>query len=148
MNFIDADEDLAEQLIAEWGDWARKEIQLQNGFTIVAKIENRNAGFLSVRWEHLPQPVEQTLVGSLCDIEVKPEYRQNGIATKLVAIAEERGLSRGAYQLQGWSRQDRTEAVLLWRALGFTLWPVTHSMWGPELFGFFFAKRLISKPVL
>ena len=124
VRILDADESLAEKIISEWGNWAREEINLSNGFTIVAKVEETLAGFLSVRWGQLPEPVETTEVGMLCDIEVKPEYRRQGIATKLVSIAEERGEQRGVYQLQGWSRQDRTEAVQFWRASGFTLWPV------------------------
>ncbi len=30
----------------------------------------------------------------------------------------------------------------MWKALGFALCPVTHTMWGPEITGYFVAKRI------
>ena len=49
---------------------------------------------------------------------------------------------QGACQLRAWSTNDKVEAIPMWKALGFTLCPVTHAMWGPQVTGYFAALRL------
>ena len=79
---------------------------------------------------------------SITDIDVLDDYRRRGIARRLVELAADRARQDGAYQLSAWSTDDKVEAIPMWRALGFGLSRVTHSMWDEEVTGYFAIRTL------
>ena len=60
-----------------------------------------------------------------------------GIATRMIAMCVEPARARGAHQLRGWSSEDKTEAIPMWRALGFGLCPATTYPRGIEVRGYY-----------
>jgi len=130
------------ELSAHYGDWVEQETSTDHGFVIAAYVSETPVGFISVITEHLPAPLEQVVVGGIGAIEVMARYRRSGIGSTLVRRAENRCRAEGLYQLQGWSTEDKRAAIMMWKSMGYTLLPVTHSMWGREITGFFFAKIL------
>ena len=57
-------------------------------------------------------------------------------------MAVERARARGVYQLRAWSSEDKTEAIPMWKALGFGLCPATTYPGGREIEGYFVTKVL------
>ena len=49
------------------------------------------------------------------------EYRRSGIASELVAYSEEWAKKAGLLQIRAWSGNEKTEAVSMWRNLGYGL---------------------------
>jgi GNAT superfamily N-acetyltransferase len=121
-------------------------MHLEDGFSIVAFHREKPVGLVSVRWQTLPSPLPPTCEGYIDIIEVVEAYRRKGIARKLIELSLARAKAHGAAQLRAWSTDDKTEAIPMWKALGVALCPTTHSMWGPEISGYFVAKRLDSPP--
>ncbi len=116
--------------------------QAKDGFGIAAMADGRPVGFVGLSWRQLPEPVPNTLECFVDIIEVGAAYRRQGIAQKLLEIAEERARERGAYQMRAWSSEDKTEAIPMWRALGFGLSPAVERYPGEEVRGFFVSKVL------
>ena len=145
MEFVIADQHLKEKIVDEWKTYmpsVGKYIKLENGFTIVAMQGLKPVGLVAVSYGKLNSSLPPTIEAHIDDIEVLEEYRQNGIGRKLVELVEKQATRDGAYQLRSWSTNDKKEAIPMWKALGFGLCPVTHSMWGPEITGYFVAKTL------
>ena len=142
VTYKDDGEQIIEDLLAHYGDWVEQETSPEHGFIVAAYVSGTPVGFISVISEHLPPPLEHVTVGGIGAIEVMARYRRNGIGATLVRRAEDRCRSEGMYQLQGWSTKDKHAAIMMWKSMAYTLWPVTHSMWGREITGFFFAKVL------
>ena len=99
-------------------------------------------GLVSVRWSELPPPLPPAREGYVDIIEVVPEYRRKGIARKMIEISMRKCKGEGACKVRAWRTDDKAEAIPMWKALGFALCPTTHSMWGPEITGYFVAKRI------
>jgi GNAT superfamily N-acetyltransferase len=142
VRFVDADPALRERLGKEWGACAARHMHLEDGFSLVAFHGEKPVGLVSVRWQTLPQPLPPSCEGYIDIIEVVEAYRRKGLARKMVQLSLERAKDGGAVQLRAWSTDDKTEAIPMWKALGFALCPATHSMWGPQVTGYFVAKRL------
>lgn len=114
----------------------------EDGFSIVAFHGEKPVGLVSLRWQTLPPPLPPTCEGYIDIIEVVEGCRRKGIARKLIELSLERAKAHGVAQLRAWSTDDKTKAAAMWKALGFALCPATHSMWGPQVTGYFVAKRL------
>lgn len=145
LTYAEADEALKDQVVEQWKDYfpsVGKYIVLEGGFTTVAMMGQEAIGLVSVKWRKLPPPLSPAMEGYIYDIEVLEAYRRRGIATQLVEEAMMKAAAEGACQLRAWSSEDKAEAIPMWKALGFALCPTTHAMWGPEITGYFVAKRV------
>lgn len=125
ITYVDADEPLREQIGREWGEVAVRHVHLGDGFTLIALAGEEPVGLIAIAWRELPPPLPHTVEAYIDIIEVRPTFRRRGIATRLVEMVAARARSQGAYQLRAWSSDDKTEAIPLWRALGFGLCPAT-----------------------
>lgn len=140
IRFVDIDGPLRERLKAERPFWARH-MQTGDGFTLAALDGEKLAGVISVEWCDLPPPLPPMREGYVNIIEVVEKYRRKGIALRLVELALAKAKTEGAAQLRAWSTNEKVEAIAMWKALGFSLCPVTHSMWKTEVTGYFVARR-------
>jgi len=122
--------------------WVRY-LCLEGGFSIIAFSGEAPVGLISVKWQDLPPPLPLTREGYINIIEVTEKCRRKGIGRKLVELALAKAKTERVVQVRAWSTNDKLEAIPMWKALGFTLCPVTHSMWkNTEVTGYFVAKRL------
>lgn len=142
IDYVDADEAWKERIAGEWGEKPARHMHINGGFSLLALHEGKPVGLISVIWKKLARPLEDTLEGYIDIIEVRPGFRRRGIARRMIELAAGRARERKAYQLRAWSTEDKTEALPMWRALGFALNPVTHQMWGPQLSGYFAVRTL------
>jgi len=142
VEYVQADTALRERVAREWGELQARHMHVDDGFTIVAIAGDRLAGLLAVEWRELPHPFAGVREAFIDIIEVRPEFRRRGIATRMIGMAAWRAKSAGACQLRAWSSGDKTEAIALWHALGFGLAPAVVHPRGQEVKGFFVTKTL------
>ena len=145
IDFVMADHRLVETIIRQWHSYMPsidQYIVLEGGFTLVAMHGDTPVELVAVSYAQLPAPLDSTVEASINDIDVLDDYRRRGIARRLIELAAERARQDGACQLSAWSTDDKIEAIPMWKALGFGLCPVTHSMWGEEITGYF-ATRIL-----
>lgn len=142
IQYVDVDESLQKQISRQWGEWAARYVHLEDGFSIVAMHRQEPVGLISVHWQDLPSPLINTGEGYIAIIEVIEAFRRRGIAKKLIDLSFERARQQGVYQLRAWSSEDRTEAIPMWKALGFGLCPATIYPGGQEVKGYFVTQVL------
>lgn len=123
--FVDADEAFRERIGREWGQVAARHMHTSDGFSIAGLAGDELVGLLAVVWRDLPPPLSPAFEAYIDIIEVHREYRRQGIASQMVRMAVARARAPGAYQVRAWSSDDKTEAIPMWRALGFGLCPAT-----------------------
>jgi GNAT superfamily N-acetyltransferase len=140
--YTDADEILRERIAREWGEMQARHIHLGDGFALVALAGDQLAGMISIAWKTLPPPLPETAEAFIDIIEVAPGFRRSGIASRLVELSSERAKTHEAYQVRAWSSEDKTEAIPLWKYLGFGMCPATTFPRGQEVKGYFVAKVL------
>ena len=90
----------------------------------------------------MPIPLVESFDWYIDILEVHEEYRRKGIATHLINIVCERAKQSGVYQIRAWSSEDKIEAILMWKALGFGLCPAITYPQGKEVKGYFVVKVL------
>lgn len=137
-----ADAATVEWAAREWSTVVSKHMCIDNGFTIVVCVKSTPIGVIAIKWCELPAPLSGTRDAYIDIIEVRPQYRRLGIARELIMRAAERAVSEGAYQLRGWSSEDKKEAIPMWKALGFALCPTTIYPRGQDVKGYYFARVL------
>lgn len=142
IEYVDADDAWRQLIAGDWGEKAARHMHIDDGFSILALHGAKPVGLISIVWKQLVPPLADTPEAYVDIIEVRPGYRRRGIARQMIALAAQRARERSAYQLRAWSTEDKTEALPMWRALGFALNPVTHRMWGPEVSGYFAVRTL------
>lgn len=142
IQYVWADETLKRQIATEWTEVTARHMHLEDGFTIVATRNKRPIGLISIRWQRLPSPLAETHEGYIDIIEVREGFRRQGIATHLIGKAIEQARGHSAYQLRAWSSADKTEAIPMWKALGFGLCPATTYPQGQEVRGYFVTRIL------
>ena len=142
IQYIEADERLKAVIAAQWSEQAARHMRLTDGFSLLAVEQETPVGLISVQWRNLPIPLAETCEAFIDIIEVHKDFRRQGIATRLLELATERAKARGAFQLRAWSSEDKTEAIPMWKALGFGLCPATIVPRGQEVNGFFVALVL------
>lgn len=140
--YVDADEPLKARIAHEWGDLAARHMHLSDGFSLVALTAEQPVGLIGISYRCLPAPLVGTYEGYIDIIEVHPDYRRQGIATQLIAMVIERLRTQRLYQVRAWSSEDKTAAIHLWQALGFTLCPAMTFPQGQQVQGYFVAKLL------
>ncbi len=142
LHIINADETLQERIASEWGEMQARHMHIADGFALVAFAQDRLAGLISICWKVLPTPLPVTREAFVDIIEVHPNCRRQGIAARLVELSIERAKNSSAYQIRAWSSEDKTEAILLWKRLGFSLCPAVIYSRGQEIRGYFAARTL------
>ena len=145
IQFVDVDEALKSRVAEEWGEKAARHMHLEDGFSILAMQGNDLVGLVSLYWKTLPTPLPETCEGYIDILEVHKFFRRKGIATQLIDMSLERAKEKGAYQVRSWSSLDKTEAIPMWKALGFGLCPATTYSRGQEVKGYFVTKPLFSE---
>lgn len=142
VHYIEADEGLQQRLAREWGDVAARHMHLVNGFSIVALYQGLPIGLIAVYWRALPPPLSETYEGYIDIIEVREGFRRQGIARKMIDLSLEQAKKQRVYQVRAWSSDDKTEAISMWKALGFALCPATVYPKGDAVKGYFAINRL------
>lgn len=140
--FSDIDELTLAMIEADFGKTKAGYLRVDGGSSIAAVLGGWPVGFIGLSWRHLPEPLPGILECFVDIIEVGAAHRRQGIARKLLEAAEERARKCGAYQIRAWSSRDKTEAIPMWRALGFGLSPAVIYPGGEEVHGFFASKVL------
>lgn len=142
VRYVEADQTLRARIASEWGQKAAAHVHLSDGFGIVALAGDALAGLISVYWQELPSPLSSTREAYIDIIEVAPAFRRQGIARRLILLAEERARQEGVPQMRAWSSEDKREALQMWRSLGWGLCPAATCPGGREVRGFFVTRRL------
>lgn len=142
IEYREADERIKCQIEKEWGEKAAKHMHLTDGFSIVALHNDTLAGLISVYRKSLPPPLQEASDWYIDILEVHREYRRRGIATQLIEMVAKRAKAKGVYQIRSWSSEDKSEAIPMWKALGFGLCPAVTYPQGREIKGYFVAKVL------
>jgi GNAT superfamily N-acetyltransferase len=137
LRYVDAGEPMRERIDREWGEIYARHMHTSDGFSIVALDGDEPVGLIAIVWRELPPPLPATSEAFVDIIEVRPTHRRRGIASELVGRALTRARQHGAYQLRAWSSDDKTEAIPLWRKLGFGLCPTTTYPGGQAVRGYF-----------
>lgn len=142
VTYLDATEPILALIASDFGERTASYLQGEDGFAVAAMANSRPVGFIGLSWRQLPQPLPGILECFIDIIEVGAAHQRRGIARKLLDITEDRARERGAYQIRAWSSEDKTEAIPMWRALGFGLAPAVIYPGGQEVRGFFVTKVL------
>jgi len=138
IQYLEADRELIARLGERWGPWAAEHCTAENGFTIVAVASGEPVGFIGAWMKPLPPSQE----GFINVIEVAPEFRRRGVARRMIELCEARAGQLGACPLRAWSSEDKTEAIPMWKALGFGLCPAEEEFKGQKVRGYYAAKWL------
>jgi GNAT superfamily N-acetyltransferase len=125
-----------------WGAMVSGHLHFQGGITISAVSRNAHAGLLTAYTRTLPAPLQVALETYIDLLEVEPEFRGRGVATRLIQMALAHAKSLGHYQIRAWSSEDKTETIPTWARLGFGFHPSSNSPQGKEVRGFFVTKTL------
>ena len=144
IRFADANDELKDRVMREWGEKMARHMHIDDGFSMVALQEECLVGLISVYWKLLPPPLHEFLEGYIDIIEVHKDFRRQGIAKQLVRLSVELAKEKDAYQLRAWSSLDKTEAIQMWKDLRFGLCPATTYPHGQEVLGYFVTK-LVNK---
>ena len=142
ITYLDADEKIKYRVGKEWGEKAARHMHLVDGFSIAALYDEILVGLISVYWKKLPSPLLETFDWYIDILEVHKDFQRRGIGAHLIKIASERAKGAGIYQIRSWSSEDKKEAILMWKALGFGLCPAVTYPQGEEVKGYFVAKVL------
>ena len=142
VEYVAGDEAWRERIGREWSEMAARHMHVDDGFSIVATSGGAPVRLIAVVWRDLPPPLPATVEAFIDIIEVRPAFRRRGIAARLVQMAVARSGEHSAYQLRAWSSADKTEAIPMWRALGFGLCPATVYPRGEQVDGYFVALVL------
>ena len=142
IRYVDCDADLKRQVGEVMGEVAERHIRLTDGFAFVAMDGETPVGLIAVYRRGLPPPLLETYEGFINIIEVAEAFRRRGIGRRLVEMSIERCRARGLHQIRAWSSEDKTEAIPMWKTIGFTLCPATGRPRGLEVKGYFVAHQL------
>jgi ribosomal protein S18 acetylase RimI-like enzyme len=142
IDYFEASNDWRDRVREEWGEKAARHMHIDDGFTIIAVHQNKLAGMISVYWHMIPKPLAESREGFIDIIEVGYQYRRRGIASQLIHRAAAQASGNGAYQIRAWSSEDKLEAILMWRTLGFSLAPAVVLHGDLKIRGFYAAKVL------
>lgn len=147
MQYIDADEAWRQKIADDWGATAAQHMHIADGYSILALSDSIPVGLIALYWRSLPPPLVDTYEAYIDIIEVRPEFRRQGIATQLIELSLEKARTRHAYQVRAWSSTDKTAAIPMWQALGFGLCPATTYPNGQAVNGYFATRVLQTYPL-
>ncbi len=114
-----------------------------DAYSVVATLDDKIIGFISTYKKHLTAPLSDDLEAYINVIEVHTDYRNLGIATKLVQMTEHYFKAQGVKQIRAWSSVDKYEAIHLWDKLKYTMSPttITFKEGNIDVEGYFVTKR-------
>jgi ribosomal protein S18 acetylase RimI-like enzyme len=142
IDYIEADEAWRLRIAQDWDETAARHMHLVDGFSILALSDGLPVGLISVYWKRLPPHLEPEVDAYIDILEVHRDFRRQGIARRLIACAMDRARAEGMTQIRAWSSEDKTEAIHLWKKLGFGLCPAVTYSNGQSVKGFFVVKPL------
>lgn len=142
IEYIYADESWRSWIAIDFGEIAARHMHFADGVSILALYEEKPVGLLSTYLRKLAHPLSETYEAYIDIVEVLAAFRRKGIAKKMVELAIDHAVKAGAYQMRGWSSQDKTEAIQMWKALGFGLCPATVYPKGQQVNGYFVTRVL------
>ncbi len=90
---------------------------------ILAKVDDEAVGFALVRV--VPSVLYSTPHAELTELYVMDEYRQRGIASDLIAFAEQVAAQKGARSILVQTGDDNTPALSLYRKHGYEEYDLT-----------------------
>ena len=114
-----------------------------NAYSLVATLEDEVIGFISTYKRQLTTPLNDHVEAYINVIEVHTDYRNQGIATKLVQMTERYFKAQNVKQIRAWSSVDKYEAIHLWDKLKYTMSPttITYKEGNIDVEGYFVTKR-------
>ncbi|MCL2301139.1 MAG: GNAT family N-acetyltransferase [Firmicutes bacterium] len=125
-------------LAAAFGEWILHTDVMhfdQDSHTVGAFEGDTPVGFISV----YPKKRFGGMEAYIDVIEVAESRRRQGVARTMLAMSADWARARGCRRLRAWSTADKTEAIAMWRALGYRLRPVYARK---RLTGYYVTKRL------
>ena len=145
LHIVDCTEKHKNMIKEQYSEKHSNHIMLDSSsYSLVAVIDDKIVGFASTYIKHFPAPLEELSEGYINIIEVHEKYRKQDIATKLVEKTERYFKQTKVIQIRGWSSDDKLEAILLWKKLGYSLSPTT--IWIKDkkvsVTGYHFVKKL------
>lgn len=147
MEFILVNESLKQEWMtySNWSKQVNEEvIHISDGISIIAKVNNELCGIISVYTKSLLPPLQNTIEAYIDNIEIRTEYRHQGVATKLIheIITKIKQDLPNVYQIRAWSSNDKVAMINLWKKLQFTLNPVTIYPNNQTVHGYYVSKVL------
>ena len=142
IRFVECDAELQRCVGEVMGPVAERHIRLDDGFAFVALDSETPIGLIAVYRRRLPDPLPGTYEGFINIIEVAEAYRRQCIGKRLVEMSVERCRAQGLYQIRAWSSEGKTEAIRMWKSLGFALCPAVEHPRGLVVKGYFVVRRL------
>lgn len=122
---------------------AAQHMCFEDGFSLLAlNNDDLPVGLIAVQWRHLLPPLTHLEEGFINIIEVRSDFRRQGVASRLIERAVRRAVRHGAYQVRAWSSEDKVAALAMWQALGFGLCPTTVFPPGQTVNGYFVTRQL------
>jgi GNAT superfamily N-acetyltransferase len=121
-------------------DWVSLEA---HAFSVFALYADQPVGVVGAKRHPLSPPLQHLQEVFIEMLEVRPEYRRQGIGSALLEHVFAWAKEIQAMQVRSWSEEIRTEALSLWNKFGFTFSRVPFQR-GDEKdrYGFYVAKRL------
>ncbi len=142
IKFLSANKEWSHRVARQWGEQAASHMHFDDGFSIIATCGDSLVGLISISWQDLPGPITGVCEGYIDIIEVDAQFRRQGVAIRMLHLAAKRARQHGAYQLRAWSSEDKTEAISMWRRLGFGLCPADTHPRGQWVRGYFVTQVL------
>jgi len=131
-------------LAAAFGDWIRRTNVMHfepDSCTLGAFGGETPVGYISTYPKAMPGL--NRMEAYIDVIGVAETYRRQGIAAAMLTATENWARAQGCRRIRAWSTVDKTEAIAMWRALGFCLHPVYSGRPGRRrLSGYDVTKRL------
>ena len=145
--YKEIDGDILDTICSHYGneELIRNHIILKDGnFSLAAMCGDIPAGFISTGIENFTPPLCGDKGAYISIIEVDENYRRQGIGSRLVGLTEEWAAKSGFSQIRAWSSQNKTEAIPMWRRLGYCMCPAKIWIeWCKEAVdGYYVAKKL------
>ena len=122
--YQEIDTAIHEKIAVKYGEVAKNHIHNENGScSFAAMYDDTPIGFISTYTRNLAEPIGEEKDAYIDIIEVDEKYQRMGIAAELIMRTEAWAKKAGLLQIRAWSSQDKTEAIPMWRDLGYGLCP-------------------------
>jgi GNAT superfamily N-acetyltransferase len=152
IDYVEIDNELEAKIIAKFGQWVKDFGCIHYGdgcYSLAAVCKSEPIGFISLYPENYPAPLQSYRDAFIDDIEVIAEYRRQGIASKLLMMAEEWSRRSGYSPIRSWSSDDTSEAIPMWYKHKYGVCPaimrgesLIPDFAGKPIYGFYVAKVL------
>lgn len=125
--YQEINQEILNTIVAQYGDWIIKynAITLGDGnFSLAAFDKDTPIGFISAYPETLTYPLSHIKDAFITGLKVDENYQRRGIARHFIECAEEWAKKCGYRQIRSHSDHVSKEAILMWNALKYGMWPV------------------------